>query len=343
MRSETFQKSDRLRPTPANMSSNPIDRCKANFEVATEAFRNAVFREPVPEVGGGEARTELQSMSEEGLMRRYAKHSSIVHCVAWEILNVDLDLTEANNERQVLDSIRQFEESADIVVSVIYELIRRQSREMVNKMRDQVQESLDELDRWRLDQLDRLPPPPLPAITYELMREVLRNAAFREPAPEVSWCETLAEVQSMSEDTLVDTFDIWVRGMYNDAYHSILGPYTAANSKEVLEGISQFTESGDIVVFLIHEALAREQKVATFRELPYFQHLEQKVGPERFNEGKVSVSDWRRQLEDVLDKTRSCGRPCFHRGVELEDGRLSFPCDKEHQTPDESHESRNNR
>ena len=42
----------------------------------------------------------------------------------------------------------------------------------------------------------------------------------------------------------METFDIWLKKTYNDAYYNILGPYTAANSEEVLEGIRQFTESG---------------------------------------------------------------------------------------------------
>ena len=43
-----------------------------------------------------------------------------------------------------------------------------------------------------------------------------------------------------------ETFDTWLKVMYNDAYHRISGPYTAANSEELLEGIRQFTESGTL-------------------------------------------------------------------------------------------------
>ena len=319
------------------MSDNPVDRCKALFEAARADLRDAIFHEPLPEIKWCEARTELQSLSPDDLLERWEEEMEGMNTAAlWGIL--DTDPRGADQEQCTLEGIRQFEESVDDVVFLIYEATERELKGgplkgggegnsdrfepfqvSVSEWREEVRRLLDRIDSEVLSWCTDAEPEPLD--TYQYARETIYRMAFQTPSHGgLLACEIAHRLQTMSQEALDMFFDSQMKKLYFDAYHNILGKYTKEDSEKWFLELRTFENDAFTVELLIFEALDREAAGTAER-----------------------VSKWRGQILNFLYRTQSCGRPCFHAGIVPEDptydGRYPFPCDEEHQTSEESHKS----
>jgi hypothetical protein len=325
------------------MSDNRVDHCKALFEAARERLRNVLFREPAIEPERCEARAQLQSLSPDDMLERWQeKMEDMTNAAEYGIFSTDPRWHD--NEEQTLAGIRQFEEGVDDVVFLIYEATDRERKGgplkggvsessrftpwqvSVSEWHERVREVLDEVDSEVLSWCTGPPPPPLdrgtPDSQYEGSRDMIDRMAFQpHDWPEsLQWCETKRRLETMSQEALDMLFDHHMKNLYFDAYHNILGRYTKEDSEAWFLELCDFEKEAFIVIWLIYEALDREEAGTAER-----------------------VSKWRDEVDNFLYRTQSCGRPCFHAGIVPEDptfdGSYPFPCDEEHQTSDDSHDS----
>ena len=317
------------------MSDGPVDRCKALFEASRERLRNALFREPAPELKWCEARAQLQSLSPDDLRERFDDEMEGMNTVAWYVI-LGVDPSGADEEQLVLNGIRQFEESVDEVVFLIYEATDRELKggplkgggpseryipwqQSVSEWREDVRDLLDEIDSKVLRSCTD-PATPEPVDAYEDARATIYQRAFKTPSHcGLLACETVHRLQTMSQEALDMLFDFHMKKLYFDANHNILGRYTKEDSERWFLELRAFEEHAFTVNLMIFEAMDREEAGTAER-----------------------VSKWRAEVLDFLYRTQSCGRPCFHAGIVPEDptfdGRYPCTCDEERQTSDESHE-----
>ena len=310
------------------MSDGPVDRCKARFEASRERLRNALL-EPPPELAWCEARAQLQSLSPDDLRERFDDNFDNMNASDFSICILARDPRGPPGDNGECFGVRQFEESANEVVFLIYEAIDRELEggplegggpdnpwcfRWQLSVSDWRKEVRDLLDRYDSEVLRRCtgPAPQEPLDAYEGARATIYRRAFQTYSHAgLLGCETAHRLETMSQEALDMLFDFHMKKLYFDANHNILGRHTKEDSEGWFLELCAFSSDASTVIWLIFEALDREAAGTAER-----------------------VSKWREELRVFLYRTQSCGRPCFHAGIVPEDptfdSRYPFPCDEEH-------------
>ena len=148
----------------------------------------------------------------------------------------------------------------------------------MNTKTDQPSNKIDKI-RPTPAEMSVIPGPTPSWVRWEAAKDRLRDVASQKPALEIQWCNCRTVIQSMSRESMVEHYVDHMRNL-NDMW-----PYLPTAAGVTMPGIDSFEEESNNVIFLMHEAMAREQN----------------AGAEGDSSWGPLLSMWRWEIQDLLE------------------------------------------